>query len=164
MINYSIDASVYAYPFQQKPSDPKEIIYYCKAINNLCDVVNKKQPRNKKIYLFLRDMKFIYKNKELNYVLQDISSLDQLLKEKNIKINILREAKENVEMVFNRFQSFLFTPLKENKQSDEIIFEEWFNIENVIFKDNKTITLPNDIDKIIKNKELKKNTKKISLK
>ena len=157
MNSYSIDASVYAYPFQQTPSDPNEVYYYCKSINDLCNIVNKIQPRNKKIYLFFRDMKFINKNKDLNYIIQNISPLDQLLKKNNIKINLLREAQEILDMLFNKF---LLNPKNENKLSEKIIFEKYFNIENVIFKENKTIKLPNDIDKIIKNKELKKNTKK----
>jgi len=154
MISYSIDASVYAFPFQQLPSDPNEIYNYCETINGLYDLVEKKQPRNKKLFLFLKDMKFIVKHEELNFIIQDITPLDQLLEENNIEVNILREAQEALDSLFDRLY---INQGEYDRLPEKILFEEWFNIENVIFKSNK---IPNDVDKVIKNKDLKKNVVK----
>jgi hypothetical protein len=152
MISYSIDASVYAYPFQKTPSDPSEIYKYCKNINDLCDIVNVKQPRNKKIYLSSRDIKKIAKNRELNFIVQDINVLKQVFNENDNEINILDEAYVSLDNFFNRF---LFTSI-EDKLPEKIIFENWFNIENVSYDNNKIFSLPDDINKALNNKDLKK--------
>jgi hypothetical protein len=171
MISYSIDASVYAYPFQQPPSDSNELWNYCKTINDLYDLVYKIQPRNKKIYLFLKDIKFVIKQKDLNFIVQDISSLEQTFKENGrnkTTVQFAQRAQNNLNKLFKR----LLEKPKEDKPPEEdnqqkkdklpekIIFENWFHIENVIFKENKSFTLPDDIDKVISNKDLKENTKK----
>ena len=157
MVSYSIDASVYAFPFKEGISDPNEIISYYQAINDLYEVIIEKQPHDKKYYLFLRDIELINDNDELNLLAQNISQLDQMSRNANIPIT-LREAQKFIGTIIKRLLPV--AALDSNPLSEIIIFENWFNIEDVTFTAGKSPSLPNDLTQKINNEKLRENTKK----
>jgi len=137
MNNYSIDASVYAFQFKEGISDPNEIYSYYKTINDLYEVIIEKQPRNKKFYLFLRDIELINDFDELNLIEQDISLLDQMLKKANIAINS-RDTRKMFETIITRLNPAISNNASDNDRLPEkVMFENWFNIEDIKFKDDK---------------------------
>jgi len=160
MISYSIDASVYAYPFSDSIPDPNEIYIYYKTIMDLYDILIKEQPRNKKFYLFFMDIVLLYYHKELNLLEQDISQLDKMLINANIPFTF-NEAQKTLDTII----TWLLTnrsdiDLDDDKLPEKIIFEDWFNIEDVKFKSGKELSLPEEVRREIKNEELFINTKK----
>lgn len=148
MINYSIDASVYVCPFQGVP-DITEIEKYYDIIYELDKLITK-HPQYRKFYLFEEDMKLIRKYHNINFTKENISKFNQILKSKYPKRNM-----EWIMYLTERLISNM-----DNKKKEYIMFERWFNIEDVKFKDGNYPLLPGEIDKNINNKELKKNTKK----
>jgi len=148
MVNYSIDASVYACPFQGIP-DITEIEKYYDIIDKLDKLITK-HPQYRKFLLFEEDMKLIRKYYTINFTKDNISRLNQILKNNHSRRNM-----EWVMLLTERIISNM-----DNKKKEYIMFEKWFNIKNVEFIDGNYPPLPEEINKKIANKEIKKNTKK----
>ena len=169
MTNYSIDGSVYAYPFQEGILNIEDLYKYCKTIRDLHDVIIEKQPRNKKYYLFLRDMISIFKNDELNFINKDIELFRDIIRENPKKQFLIKEAQKLLNEIYERL---LPTDIKNSENNDSendakkgnlnryVIFENWFNIKNIIFLQGHEPMLPDYILKEIKNKDLRKNLRK----
>jgi hypothetical protein len=107
------------------------------------------------------DIKFINKYK-LNLIDQDISLLDQMIKKINKYPISLHDTQKLLRIIYKKI--LINSSKNENEQhesdsklSEKISFEKWFNIKNIIFRNNNFITLPNDISKEINNKDLMKN-------
>jgi len=151
MISYSIDASVYAYPFKKDIPDQNEIYIYYKTIEDLYEVIIKKQPRNRKFYLF-KDIVLLFDYKELNLLERDILILDKMSMKAKIPFTF-RDAQKNLRKIFNKLLSTT------DLLSKKIMFENWFNIKDVKFKYDKYPPLP-ELDDKIDNKYLLENIKK----
>jgi hypothetical protein len=162
MNNYSIDASVYAYPFHASNPKLKEITNYILTINKFNKLLENKQ-FHVKYFLFKSDIELIGKHKDLDFTEKDVSSWEKfLLERKNISINI-EAIRDEFTRILSKLVAILLTKKGNNDLNDEndfanfIIFENWFDIEDVRFIDNKKPSLPDEIDKSINNK-LKENT------
>jgi len=155
MISYSIDASVYAYPFKKGNSyTGEELTEYYDTINNFFEIIVEKQPRDKKFYLFSSDIEFINDHDELKLLEQNISPLNQMVENKEIDF---REVQEHLDNIIKRL---LFPTSDDDPLSEIIIFENWFHIEDVKFKDDNYPLLPDEVSEKIGNEELIKNTTK----
>jgi len=150
MVNYSIDASVYAYPFQGETYDVTDIERYYDIIQKLYDLIFSKHPQYKKFYLFEEDMKLIRKFYGINFTKENISNLNKILKSKG--------SMRNMEWVMHLTEKIISR--MDNEKRKNIMFEAWFNIEDVKFKDDKYPSLPEEVNKNIINDELIKNTTK----
>jgi len=150
MINYSIDASVYANPFQENNYDVKEIKNYYDTIKNLAGIIFDKHPQNRKYYLFENDIKLISRNGKLDFSKQDITKLNKILKSKYPLCNMIV-----VRKLFDKIISRIFTDKR-----NHIMFDNWFNIKNIEFKDDNYPSLPDELNEKISNEDLIKNTKK----
>ena len=160
MNSYSIDASVYAYPFKDNIPDPNGIYIYYKTIMDLYDIIIKEQPLNKKFYLFFMDIVLLYYHKELNLLEQDISQLNETFIKANIPFDF-NEAQKSLDTII----TWLLTnksdiDLNDDQLPEKIIFEDWFNIEDIKFKDYNNLSLPEEINEKIYNEDLKINTAK----
>jgi hypothetical protein len=147
MINYSIDASVYA--FQGDTCDVTEIEKYYDIIDKLDKLITK-HPHYRKFYLFEEDMKLIRKYYLMYFTEENISRLDKILKSNGSRRN----------MGWARLLTENIISKMDNKKKEYIMFEKWFNIEDVKFKDGNYPPLPKEINEKINNKELIKNTKR----
>jgi hypothetical protein len=153
MDNYSINASFYAYPFQVKKSGIKGIEIYCDKIKQLYDLIFSKHPQYRRFFLFDNDLKLIRKIKELNLSMQDtslINQIDQTLKEHG-SLSRMRSAQYLFDMIISKISS---------KKYEYIMFEKWFNIEDVEFINNNYPSLPKEVNDEINNEDLKENTLK----
>ena len=170
MINYSIDGSVYAYPFQERLPNVEELYDYCKIINDLHDVIIEKQPRHKKYFLFSRDIKLVNGIKELNFCEKEYSLFTQIVKDNLKKPILVKDAQDLLNEIWNRLLPYNLNS-NSNEQNDNdvqdenkgdlsrhIIFEKWFNIENIVFKSSKDVSLISDTLKRINSIELRENT------
>jgi hypothetical protein len=141
MNNYSIDASVYAYPFQTTTPSLEEIIEYAKAIGNLYKLVIQKKPHYIRYYFFLRDIKLL---RNLNL---DLTKINIDVLPKGLSLDKL---KNQLRAVFNEIIG--------TNSSKYTIFENWFKIEDVSLRTEPQ--LPDDISKNIINEALRNNLKK----
>jgi hypothetical protein len=164
MVSYSIDASVYAFPFNKEILDHNDIINYLETISNLSEVIFEKQPRDKKYYLFLRDIELIDNCEDLNLIEQDISILDKILESTDTFFNI-RNVQLCIEKIFNRLLPTTSEDSEDNEEdvdplAKKIIFENWFHIEDIDFKPGKKLSLPDEMNKKRYNEKLLENTEK----
>jgi hypothetical protein len=172
MNSYSIDASVYAFPFSNitgDEKDAKEIKKYCNTINNLYNSITKNgklQQRNFKYFFFYKDIELINK-KNLFFKFSDVNKIQEILKNNNIyDINVKQTQKRFVELReelrINNTIKISNNPqdkFKERRQNN-VIFEKWFKIENINFEPNKEPSLPVDVSGKICNQVLINNAKK----
>jgi len=161
MNNYSIDASVYAFPFNNNLGDAKGIENYCKtimSISRLVGIKNKKELRHIKYFFFEKDIDLI-KSENLLFPSKAIKQMNVILKRNNNYIDV-NDAQR-------KFQCFIKRLEINNKNSgndddndiqEKILFEKWFNIEDITLT-NDNYPIP-EVDTIINDIELLKNTKK----
>ena len=165
MTNYSIDGSVYAYPFQDNKPNIEEYNKYYTTIKNLHDVIIEKQPRHKKYFLFQKDINLF--SESIISMDRDKSLFDQIFNNNQKSGSII----ELQTILMEMWGKLLPNPKKTIKNDNEknenygdltkhIIFEDWFDIEDVIFKPNKEPILHDDLIKKIKNNNLRKNLEK----
>jgi len=173
MNNYSIDASVYAFPFANMTGDIKEaeeIKKYCNTINKICYLAmnrGKWEKRDKKYFFFYRDLELIYKYKEVFlFSLGAVNKMQQILIKNKISyinvsqvqkrfINLLNELR-NINIISNDQKKSDFL----EKWQKGVIFEKWFNIEDINFKQNKEPSLPDEVCKKLGSQDLINNAKK----
>ena len=155
MTNYSIDASVYAFPFHNNAGSAKEIesyfknIYYISLLVSNKSADDKMRPRNIKCFLFENDIKLIIKNKELYFSEEDEIPLRETLKKGELLYLDPNDLRRNFEVIMKRLGNtdpFDYAEDIKNK----IIFERWFGIENIIFIAKKGKTVPPG-DAVVKN-------------
>jgi hypothetical protein len=171
MTNFSIDGSVYAYQLHDNALNVDDLYNYCKIIRDLHDLIIEKQPRTKKYFLFKRDIISIIKNDELNLINKDISLFKNIIRDNPEKQFLVIEAQKLLYEIWDRL--ITVTPEgyenndneynekdKKSNLNKKILFENWFDIENISFASTNDPKLPNDIIKEIQNKELRKNLKK----
>jgi hypothetical protein len=166
MNNYSIDGSVYAFPFKDRTGDAKEIKNYCDTIRLLSRLVkkenskNKMHPRHIKYFIFSKDIQLIKNNKALFFSRDTIAQLKIILKNNGINISFdVSDAQISFQNIIDRLNT---TPLSSGNEDFQniILFENWFDIENIIFKPDKEPSLSDEIIEEIKNKDLRKNLRK----
>jgi hypothetical protein len=167
MTSYSIDGSVYAYPFQENAMSVEEYNKYYKIIRDLHDIIIEKQPRYIKYFLFSQDINLLAKSIALFD--QNIELINRVIKGNPQEAGSIVDLKIIITEIWNRLQS------KDNKndntQNNErngnggdlteyIIFENWFDIKDVVLKSKLELALPDDINQKIQNEDLKINLKK----
>jgi hypothetical protein len=153
MTNYSIDASVYAYPFQDDNINGDGLYDYYKTIMVLHDLIIEKQARYIRYFISKRDIELIIKNEELNFIEQNASLMDQILNDSYCNIN-MRDAQKCLDEIF----SILYNPVHDPVKGDmtkHVIFENWFDVDRI--SSNSYPRLPDTLSKEIHNKELRKN-------
>jgi len=167
MNNYSIDASVYAFPFHFNGKtwdwDAGKIENYCRTINYITRLVGGKgrlELRHIKYFFFGRDIDLIEKNFLFPYSV--INQMKELLKSND---NDYFDVKD----VQSKFQT-LIKRLKINDKSsnnddntdiqEKILFEKWFKIEDIHFTPGKEPSLPNVVSGKVCNQVLINNAKK----
>jgi hypothetical protein len=160
MNNYSIDASVYAFPFSNKIGNAKEIENYCKTVMYISRLVggkNRKELRHIKYFFFGKDIELINnKNKHYFFSINTINQMKQILKKNNNNYIDVHDAQIKFNTLIKRLE---INNKNYNADIQEIVlFEKWFNIENINFEPDKVLLLPDEVSKKINNKELIENT------
>jgi hypothetical protein len=163
MNNYSIDASVYAYPFQGNSLDIKEIEDYNNTICNFNKLVDNSQ-FNIKYFLFEKDIKLILYNEKYDFSKQNISHLNALLVKNNSTIKIIgtqNEFKKTITILAVRLGLYKTFNTNNNNQGGDftkyIIFEKWFKIKDVSFRSPEP-QLSDSLSKIIEDEKLRDNS------
>ena len=150
MVNYSVDASVYACTLNNV-SDAEEIKKHYEIIKKLYDLIITKHPLYRKFFLFEEDMKLVRKFYLKSYTPQNIPILEQIIKTGGYNRNNIRWMMHLTDKITTR---------NENKKNEYIMFEKWFNIEDIKFKEEKYPPLPEEINEKISDADLLRNTQK----
>lgn len=145
MNNYSIDASVYACQENIPVKD------YIKTVIKLYNLICEDKPRDKRYYLFEKDIEFL-RNNNLDFAQLNLNSLP-----KKKPFDYIQEL---LNIIYDKVlsNSTLDTHSTKIFLSKYISFEKWFNIIDINF--NSPPILSPDLSEEINNINLKTNLKK----
>ena len=171
MTNYTIDGSVYTYPFHNTQPDIKEIDVYSRDVLDLYSLLFQKQDRYvkqigcKHYFLFRNDIKLVMEFIE-QFVLKNRtvpSSDDSKGDDQKIIDSRIRDIFNVLIRIITRkkhVESSSMDQYGENETTEQMRLDSWFDIEDVTFLPGKEPLLPDDILVKITDQSQRENIKK----
>jgi hypothetical protein len=154
MTSYSIDGSVYIFPFYEYVENRTKVVKYLSTIKKLKKLLLDDQPKHFRYYVFKDDIKLIKKNGKFDLATIHINKFNENELEIPFDMrDVLNQYKKTLGQLRNRL-----IPENEDRIQDYIVFEKWFDINDVNFK--LVPSLPDNIRMNIQNKVLEKNLRK----
>jgi len=175
MTNYTIDGSVYNYPFNNTQPNINELDIYYMDVKYLYDLLFKKQDRyNKqtgcKHYYLLQDdikltMEYLGQHKKGYTVPSSITPEEnkEIDWSKAIIDSRINDIKTTLGKLFRNLgytENNNIVQYAEDEITEHIKIDSWFDIEDVTFKPDKQLLLPDDILLKIQDQNQRENTKK----